>query len=93
MQETTLNARQNWIKANEYLKTLNPEFVVAGHKNPDNSDDPVIIDQTIKYISDFDRLAADATTAEDLYQKMLALYPKYINTGSLWSSAHAVIRN
>jgi glyoxylase-like metal-dependent hydrolase (beta-lactamase superfamily II) len=93
MQETTLHARQNWIKANEYLKTLNPEFVVAGHKNPDNSDDPAIIDQTIKYISDFDRLAADATTAEDLYQKMLALYPKYINTGSLWSSAHAVIRN
>ncbi|KRK97662.1 hypothetical protein FD04_GL001698 [Secundilactobacillus odoratitofui DSM 19909 = JCM 15043] len=92
MQETTLNARSNWIKVNEHLKTLKPKYVVAGHKNPENSDDPVIIDQTIKYISDFNRLAADAKSAESLYQDMLALYPKYINTGSLWSSAHAVIR-
>lgn len=92
MQETTLAARENWIKANEHLKTLHPKFVVAGHKNPANSDDPVIIDQTIKYISDFNRLAAESKTAEELYKKMLDLYPKYINTGSIWSSAHAVIR-
>lgn len=93
MQETTLNARNNWIKANEHLKTLHPQFVVAGHKNPKNSDDPVIIDQTIQYITDFNRLATEAQTAEALYQEMLALYPKYVNTGSLWSSAHAVIRH
>jgi glyoxylase-like metal-dependent hydrolase (beta-lactamase superfamily II) len=93
MQETTLAARQNWIKANEYLKTLQPKYVVAGHKNPANDDDPAIIDQTIKYITDFNRLAATAKTAEDLYRQMLALYPKYVNTGSIWSSAHAVIRN
>lgn len=92
MQETTLAARNNWIKANEHLKTLQPQFVVAGHKNPDNDDNPAILDQTIKYISDFNRLAADAQTAEELYQNMLALYPNYVNTGSLWSSAHAVIR-
>lgn len=93
MQETTLHARQNWIKDNEYFKTLQPRFVVAGHKNPDNSDDPVILDRTIKYIGDFNRLADTAATAEDLYRQMLALYPQYINTGSLWSSAHAVIRH
>jgi glyoxylase-like metal-dependent hydrolase (beta-lactamase superfamily II) len=92
MQETTLAARQNWIKANEHLKTLQPKYVVAGHKNPANDDDPVIIDQTIKYITDFNRLTATAKTAEDLYRQMLALYPKYVNTGSIWSSAHAVIR-
>lgn len=93
MQETTLAARNNWIEANEHLKTLQPQFVVAGHKNPDNDDNPAILDQTIKYISNFNRLAADAKTAEELYQNMLALYPNYVNTGSLWSSAHAVIRN
>lgn len=93
MQETTLNARNNWIKVNEHLKTLKPKYVVAGHKNPENSDDPVIIDQTIKYIIDFNRLAADAKTADELYKDMLALYPKYVNTGSLWSSSHAVIRS
>lgn len=92
MQETTLNARNNWIKDNEYFKTLNPKFVVAGHKNPDNDDDPAIIDKTIKYISDFNNIAKTATTAEELYRKMLDIYPNYVNTGSLWSSAHAVIR-
>ncbi|WP_338215458.1 MBL fold metallo-hydrolase [Lacticaseibacillus salsurivasis] len=92
MQETTLHARNNWIKVNEHLKTLHPQFVVAGHKNPENKDDPAIIDQTIQYITDFNRLAVEETTAEGLYAKMLALYPHYLNPGSLWSSAHAVIR-
>lgn len=93
MQETTLHARESWIKVNEHLKTLHPQFVVAGHKNPENNDDPAIIDQTIQYITAFNRLAAEAETAEDLYAKMLALYPGYLNPGSLWSSAHAVVRH
>ncbi|HVH57151.1 MAG TPA: hypothetical protein VM791_12905 [Vicinamibacterales bacterium] len=37
------------------------------------------------------RNAATTTTAQDLYQKMLELYPNRVNPGwALWSSARAV---
>src|SRR5881409_2357849 len=44
-----------------------------------------------QYIRDFDRLAGTTTTAQELYDKMLELYPNRINPGwALWSSASAV---
>jgi hypothetical protein len=44
-----------------------------------------------QYIRDFDRLAALTTTARELYEKMLELYPNRVNPGwALWSSARAV---
>ncbi|MCF6166677.1 hypothetical protein LROSL1_0506 [Furfurilactobacillus rossiae] len=92
MPETTLAARKNWIKVNEHLKTFHPKYVVAGHKIPENPDDPKILDQTIEYITNFNKFAEDASSAEDLYNKMLAVYPKYVNPGSLWSASHSVIR-
>jgi len=40
---------------------------------------------------DFDRLAETTTSAQDLYDRMLELYPNRINPGwALWSSARAV---
>ena len=41
------------------------------------------------YIRDFDRLAENASTADELYEQMLTLYPDRVNPGSLWSSARA----
>jgi hypothetical protein len=38
---------------------------------------------------DFMRLDAETTTAGELYDRMLALYPDRINPGSLWGSANA----
>jgi len=48
--------------------------VIAGHKRPGNDDDPRIIEETRQYIRDFDRLA-QTTTARELYDQMLSLYP------------------
>ena len=64
--------------------------MIAGHKKPENDDSPGIIEETRKYIRDFDRLAETATTARELYDKMLELYPDRANPGALWGSAHAV---
>ena len=52
---------------------------------------PRIIEQTRQYIRDFDRLAEQTTTAQELYDKMLELYPNRVNPGwALWSSVRAV---
>jgi hypothetical protein len=50
-----------------------------------------LIEQTRQYIRDFDRLAETTTTAQELYDKMLGLYPDRVNPGwALWGSARAV---
>jgi glyoxylase-like metal-dependent hydrolase (beta-lactamase superfamily II) len=89
--ESNGQKRQEWISALDKIESLNPGAVIASHKRPENDDNPRIIEETRQYIRDFDRLAQTTTTAQELYDKMLALYPKRVNPGwALWSSARAV---
>lgn len=89
--ESNKQTRQEWIAALDTIESLHPRAVVATHKRPENDDDPRIIDQTRRYIRDFDRLVETTKTAQELYDRMLELYPSRINPGwALWSSARAV---
>jgi glyoxylase-like metal-dependent hydrolase (beta-lactamase superfamily II) len=87
MAETTAESRQKWMRATDILAALDPVFVVAGHKNPDLPDAPKILAETKKYLADFNRLDAETETANELYEAMLALYPKRANPGALWAGA------
>ncbi len=87
--ETDAASRLEWIAALDRLEALEPTAVVAGHKVPGSADDPRDIDRTRQYLRDFDRLNATTTTARDLYDAMLALYPERANPGSLWGAAQA----
>jgi glyoxylase-like metal-dependent hydrolase (beta-lactamase superfamily II) len=82
--------RQEWIAALDTMESLQPRAVIAGHKRVGNDDSPRILGETRKYIRDFERLATQATTARELYDGMLKLYPDWINRGALWSSVLAV---
>jgi glyoxylase-like metal-dependent hydrolase (beta-lactamase superfamily II) len=86
--ETDAAGRQAWLAALDKVEALHPNIVIVGHGplNPDNS--PVHIEATRRYIQAFDRLDRETTTAEELYEKMLSIYPNRINPGSLWGSAH-----
>ncbi len=89
--ESNAQTRREWIAALDKIESLNPRAVVASHKRPENDDNPRIIEETKQYIRDFDRLAETTTTAQELYDKMLELYPSRVNPGwALWSSARAV---
>jgi hypothetical protein len=89
--ESTAQNRKEWISALDKIESLNPLAVVASHKRPANDDSPKIIEETRQYIRDFDRLVESTTTAQELYDKMLELYPDRVNPGwALWSSARAV---
>jgi hypothetical protein len=63
--------------------------VVAGHKKPDLPDNPDILAETAAYLRDFNRVAAATTSATELYDEMLRLYPRRANPGSLWGGAKA----
>src|SRR6185436_12653028 len=89
--ESSAQIRQEWIAALDKIESLRPRAVIASHKRPENDDSPRIIEETRKYIRDFDRLAGTTKTAQELYDQMLALYPTRVNPGwALWSSARAV---
>src|SRR5271163_3469142 len=82
--------REEWIAALDKMESLRPRAVIAGHKRAGNDDSPKILGETRGYILDFERLAMQTTTARDLYDQMVKLYPDWGNPGALWTSAHAV---
>jgi glyoxylase-like metal-dependent hydrolase (beta-lactamase superfamily II) len=89
--ESNEQTRREWISALDTIESLNPRVVIAGHKRPGNDDSPKIIEETRQYIRDFNRVAEMTTTARELYDKMLELYPDRVNPGlALWLSARAV---
>ena len=87
--ETDRQSRLEWISTLDKLEALNPMAVIAGHKIPENPDDPRIIGETRKYLRDFIALDQATTTARQLYNAMLDLYPDRVNPGSLWGGANA----
>ena len=87
--ETDTQSRLEWISTLDKLEALKPKAVVAGHKVPHNDDDPRIIAETRQYLRDFNRVNAATTTARELYDAMLQIYPDRANPGSLWGAANA----
>jgi glyoxylase-like metal-dependent hydrolase (beta-lactamase superfamily II) len=87
--ETDTQSRLEWIAALDKLAALQPKAVIAGHKLPENDDDPRSIAETRQYLLDFNHLDKATKTARELYDAMLGLYPNRANPGSLWSGANA----
>ena len=87
--ESNRQGLRDWLTAIDKIEALNPRAVVVGHgpMEPDNA--PRHIQETRRYIQDFIRLDDETSTALELYDRMLALYPDRINPGSLWGAANA----
>jgi glyoxylase-like metal-dependent hydrolase (beta-lactamase superfamily II) len=90
--ETTTRTRLEWIDALDRLEALAPRAVVAGHKVPENDDDPANIGATRQYLRDFNRLDDTTDTPRELYDAMLERHPDRANPGSLWAGANAAKR-
>ena len=76
--DTTPESRKNWIAALDRLAALKPAIVVAGHKKPGAPDSPSAIEDTKRYLLDFDRLKQTAASDEELFNQMTALYPDWV---------------
>src|ERR1700739_2871526 len=77
--ETDAASRLEWISTLDRLERLKPKAVVAGHKMPENDDDPRIIAETRQYLRDFNRLNDATATARELYDAMLEIYPHRVH--------------
>jgi glyoxylase-like metal-dependent hydrolase (beta-lactamase superfamily II) len=76
--DTTPESRKNWIAALDRLAALNPVMVVAGHKKPGAPDSPSAIQETRRYLEDFDRVQKAAKSDQELFNKMTELYPHWV---------------
>jgi glyoxylase-like metal-dependent hydrolase (beta-lactamase superfamily II) len=88
--ESNAEGRKEWIAALDTIESLKPVAVIAGHKRASAPDTPNNIEETRKYIRNFDRIVANTGTALELYKEMLAIYPERVNPAVLWYSARAV---
>ena len=70
------------------FKTKQPAMLAAGQGAPLGTEIKPIIDETRQYIRDFNALDEVTTTARQLYDAMLDLYPDRANPGSLWGAAN-----
>ena len=91
--ECSVEARGEWLRALDKIESLHPRAVVAGHGVLDPDSSPRHIEETRGYIRDFNAAVASTSTATELYEKMLALYPDRVNPGSLWGGANAAKRS
>ncbi|MEU8298551.1 MBL fold metallo-hydrolase [Micromonospora sp. NPDC048909] len=81
---------QRWCDALDTIDALRPSVVIAGHK-PDGADDsPGNVEETRRYLQEFDAAAQRTGNAQDLYQAMIERYPDRINRSVAWNNAHAV---
>ncbi|GAA4701495.1 MBL fold metallo-hydrolase [Pseudonocardia yuanmonensis] len=87
--ESPAEGRKAWLAALDTLEDLAPTAVVAGHKRADRTDAPRIIDETRRYILDFDLALARTSSTEELYRAMLDLHPDRVNQGAVWGSARS----
>jgi glyoxylase-like metal-dependent hydrolase (beta-lactamase superfamily II) len=88
--ECSAEARGEWLRALDKIESLHPRAVVAGHGVLDPDSSPRHIEETRGYIRDFNAAVAGTSTATELYERMLALYPYRVNPGSLWGGAKAL---
>ena len=82
-------ARNAWLQALDRVEALRAKAVVAGHGVLDPDSSPRHIEETRRYLRDFNACAATTSSAPELYEKMLALHPDRVNPGSLWGAAKA----
>jgi hypothetical protein len=57
--ERDIESEKDWIAALDKIESFNPVAVIAGHKRPGAPDTPHNIEETRKYIRDFDRTATN----------------------------------
>ncbi|KAI1461253.1 Metallo-hydrolase/oxidoreductase [Annulohypoxylon moriforme] len=81
--------RDLWIQSLDKIASLNPGIVIGSHHRPGGVDGAFNIEASKTYIRTFSELRGKATSAEDLYGKVLQAYPNRLGKLVLWLSCQA----
>jgi len=89
--QSTPDSRADWLASLDAVAALEPTTIIAGHKDPDAPDDDAVrvLDQSRRYIEDFETAAAKSGSPQELMDAMLATYPDFGNRYTLFAAAHS----
>jgi hypothetical protein len=86
---STPGSRQAWLASLDAVAALKPSTIITWHKDPEAPDDNAtrVLDQSRRYIEDFDQTVAKSSTPHEVIDVMLAKYPAYGNPYTLFVAA------
>jgi glyoxylase-like metal-dependent hydrolase (beta-lactamase superfamily II) len=89
LRNSTPDSRKAWLASLDAVAALEPSTIITGHRDPDAPDDEAtrVLDQSRRYIEDFDRTVANSSTPLELIEVMLAKYPAHGNRYTLFAAA------
>lgn len=89
LRNSTPDTRQTWLASLDAVAALKPSTIITGHKDPDAPDDNAtrVLDQSRRYIEDFDQAVAKSSTPTQVINTMLAKYPAHANRYTLFVAA------
>ncbi len=64
--DTTTAERKEWIRSLERIESLRPEMAIAGHRDPQRTDDPSCLQFTKDYLRFYDAAVIISKSAEEL---------------------------
>jgi glyoxylase-like metal-dependent hydrolase (beta-lactamase superfamily II) len=89
LRNSTPDSRKTWLASLDAVAALKPSTIISGHKDPEAPDDAAtrVLDQSRRYIEDFEHAVATSTTPLEVIDAMLAKYPTWGNRYTLFASA------
>ena len=86
---STPESRADWLASLDAVAALKPATIITGHKDPDAPDDDAVrvLDQSRRYLEDFETALAESGTPHELMNAMLAKYPDFGNRYTLFAGA------
>jgi glyoxylase-like metal-dependent hydrolase (beta-lactamase superfamily II) len=89
LRNSTPVSREAWLASLDAVAALKPSTIITGHKDPDAPDDNAtrVLDQSRRYIEDFDQTVAKSGTPREVIDVMLEKYPAYGNRYTLLAAA------
>jgi glyoxylase-like metal-dependent hydrolase (beta-lactamase superfamily II) len=93
MMGSTPDSRASWMRALDVVAELNADTLIAGHRNPQASDDDARrqIAESRRYITDFEAALEHSSTPAELSDRMTAAYPSLANPYTLWVAAYDLL--
>ncbi|BCJ49387.1 MBL fold metallo-hydrolase [Actinoplanes sp. NBRC 14428] len=80
-------SRRRWIRTIRDVQAVDPEIVVAAHRRAGARTGATVLQKTIDYLEEADRLLADGPTASGFTARMRSAHPTRLNLTTLIFSA------
>lgn len=81
--------RDAWIHSLDRLEAYKPAIVIGSHHRPGGVDGAFNIGASRRYIEVFSELVRESSDAEELYRRVLSVYPNRIGKLVLWLGCKA----